>query len=73
MSTVTEKGFKIDFSISSPRCDEALRLFIPGSSQQCPIIDMIECLPETYKVRAWAMGKKRTHFKSQQCLWFVVA
>uniref|UniRef100_A0A8D3DX68 Transient receptor potential cation channel, subfamily A, member 1b n=1 Tax=Scophthalmus maximus TaxID=52904 RepID=A0A8D3DX68_SCOMX len=58
----------IDFSISSPRCDEALRLFIPGSSQQCPIIDMIECLPETYKVRAWAMGKKRTHFKSQQCL-----
>uniref|UniRef100_A0A8D3B0X1 Transient receptor potential cation channel, subfamily A, member 1b n=1 Tax=Scophthalmus maximus TaxID=52904 RepID=A0A8D3B0X1_SCOMX len=54
--------------IDSDRCDEALRLFIPGSSQQCPIIDMIECLPETYKVRAWAMGKKRTHFKSQQCL-----
>ncbi|XP_035475477.2 transient receptor potential cation channel subfamily A member 1b isoform X1 [Scophthalmus maximus] len=35
--------------IDSDRCDEALRLFIPGSSQQCPIIDMIECLPETYK------------------------
>lgn len=29
---------------------EALRLFIPGSAQRCPILDMIEFLPETYKV-----------------------
>ncbi|XP_073344802.1 transient receptor potential cation channel subfamily A member 1-like [Pagrus major] len=35
--------------IDSDRCAESLRLFIPGSSQRCPIMDMIEFLPETYK------------------------
>ncbi|XP_067434014.1 transient receptor potential cation channel subfamily A member 1b [Thunnus thynnus] len=35
--------------IDSDRCAEALILFIPGSSQRCPILDMIEVLPETYK------------------------
>ncbi|XP_017261877.1 transient receptor potential cation channel subfamily A member 1b [Kryptolebias marmoratus] len=35
--------------IDSERCDEALRLFVPGSSQRCPILDMIEFLPETCK------------------------
>uniref|UniRef100_A0A8C8DU18 Transient receptor potential cation channel, subfamily A, member 1b n=1 Tax=Oryzias sinensis TaxID=183150 RepID=A0A8C8DU18_9TELE len=34
---------------SSSRCDEALQLFTPGTSQRCPILDMIEFLPETYK------------------------
>lgn len=40
----------IQISLSSPRCPEALRLFTPGSSQRSPIVDMIEFLPETYKV-----------------------
>ncbi|KAM9839532.1 transient receptor potential cation channel subfamily A member 1b [Aulostomus maculatus] len=35
--------------IDSDRCAEALKLFIPGTSQRCPIIEMIEFLPETYK------------------------
>uniref|UniRef100_A0A671XZX4 Transient receptor potential cation channel, subfamily A, member 1b n=1 Tax=Sparus aurata TaxID=8175 RepID=A0A671XZX4_SPAAU len=42
--------------IDSDRCAEALSLFIPGSTQRCPIMDMIEYLPETYKV---ATGKKK--------------
>uniref|UniRef100_A0A3Q1AGX9 Ion transport domain-containing protein n=1 Tax=Amphiprion ocellaris TaxID=80972 RepID=A0A3Q1AGX9_AMPOC len=36
--------------IDSDRCSEALRMFTPGSIQRCPIVDMIEFLPETYKV-----------------------
>ncbi|XP_062297967.1 transient receptor potential cation channel subfamily A member 1b [Scomber scombrus] len=35
--------------IDSDRCKEAVKLFKPGSSQRCPILDMIEVLPETYK------------------------
>ncbi|XP_034428510.1 transient receptor potential cation channel subfamily A member 1b [Hippoglossus hippoglossus] len=35
--------------IDSDRFVEALTTFIPGSSQRCPILDMIEFLPETYK------------------------
>ncbi|XP_053198303.1 transient receptor potential cation channel subfamily A member 1b [Scomber japonicus] len=35
--------------IDSDRCPEAVNLFKPGSSQRCPILDMIEVLPETYK------------------------
>ncbi|XP_061878030.1 transient receptor potential cation channel subfamily A member 1b [Entelurus aequoreus] len=35
--------------IDSERCAEALIAFIPGSSQRCPTIDMIEYLPETCK------------------------
>ncbi|KAM8730774.1 transient receptor potential cation channel subfamily A member 1b [Acanthopagrus schlegelii] len=35
--------------VDSDRCAEALSLFIPGSGQRCPIMDMIEYLPETYK------------------------
>uniref|UniRef100_A0A3Q0QSM7 Transient receptor potential cation channel, subfamily A, member 1b n=1 Tax=Amphilophus citrinellus TaxID=61819 RepID=A0A3Q0QSM7_AMPCI len=35
--------------IDSDRCAEALSLFTPGTSQRCPILDMIEFLPETYK------------------------
>uniref|UniRef100_A0AAQ5XHU8 Ion transport domain-containing protein n=1 Tax=Amphiprion ocellaris TaxID=80972 RepID=A0AAQ5XHU8_AMPOC len=35
--------------IDSDRCSEALRMFTPGSIQRCPIVDMIEFLPETYK------------------------
>ncbi|XP_047424377.1 transient receptor potential cation channel subfamily A member 1b [Mugil cephalus] len=35
--------------IDSDRCSEALRLFMPGTSQRCPILDMIEFQPETYK------------------------
>ncbi|KAM7390546.1 hypothetical protein PAMA_008623 [Pampus argenteus] len=31
------------------RCTEALTVFLPGSSQKCPIIEMIENLPETFK------------------------
>lgn len=38
------------FPPSSSRCAEALKLFLPGSSQRCPIMDMIEFLPDTYKV-----------------------
>ncbi|XP_069369144.1 transient receptor potential cation channel subfamily A member 1 [Paralichthys olivaceus] len=35
--------------IDSDRCAEALIMFAPGTSQRCPILDMIEFLPETYK------------------------
>uniref|UniRef100_A0AAQ6IJI5 Ion transport domain-containing protein n=1 Tax=Anabas testudineus TaxID=64144 RepID=A0AAQ6IJI5_ANATE len=35
--------------IDSDRCTEALRLFGVNSSQRCPIFDMIEFQPETYK------------------------
>ncbi|KAM7369953.1 hypothetical protein PAMP_011241 [Pampus punctatissimus] len=35
--------------IDSDRCTEALTLFIPDSSQKCPILEMIEVLPETCK------------------------
>nr|XP_046228098.1 transient receptor potential cation channel subfamily A member 1b [Scatophagus argus] len=35
--------------IDSDRCVESLKLFTPGSSQRCPVFDMIEFLPETYK------------------------
>uniref|UniRef100_A0A669F7T9 Transient receptor potential cation channel, subfamily A, member 1b n=1 Tax=Oreochromis niloticus TaxID=8128 RepID=A0A669F7T9_ORENI len=35
--------------IDSERCAEAVSLFNPESSQRCPILDMIEFLPETYK------------------------
>ncbi|XP_037549697.1 transient receptor potential cation channel subfamily A member 1b [Nematolebias whitei] len=35
--------------IDSDRCDEALRLFASDSDQRCPILDMIEFLPETCK------------------------
>ncbi|XP_069559574.1 transient receptor potential cation channel subfamily A member 1b [Brachyistius frenatus] len=35
--------------VDSDSCSEALKTFIPGSSQRCPILDMIEVLPETYK------------------------
>uniref|UniRef100_A0A8C5CJH3 Ion transport domain-containing protein n=1 Tax=Gadus morhua TaxID=8049 RepID=A0A8C5CJH3_GADMO len=40
--------------IDSDRCTEALRMFSPASSQQCPVMDMIEILPESYKV-SWLM------------------
>ncbi|CAN9506114.1 unnamed protein product [Ophioblennius macclurei] len=35
--------------VDSDRCTEALQMFQPGSNQRCPILDMIEFLPETYK------------------------
>ncbi|XP_057681142.1 transient receptor potential cation channel subfamily A member 1b [Corythoichthys intestinalis] len=35
--------------IDSERCAEALTRFKPGGSQRCPIMDMIEYVPETYK------------------------
>ncbi|XP_077480584.1 transient receptor potential cation channel subfamily A member 1b [Stigmatopora argus] len=35
--------------IDSERCAEALTTFKPGGSQRCPIMDMIEYVPETYK------------------------
>nr|XP_020455683.1 transient receptor potential cation channel subfamily A member 1 [Monopterus albus] len=35
--------------IDSERCAEALQLFKHNSSQRCPILDMIEFLPETCK------------------------
>ncbi|XP_061662032.1 transient receptor potential cation channel subfamily A member 1b isoform X2 [Syngnathoides biaculeatus] len=35
--------------IDSERCAEALTTFKVGGSQRCPIMDMIEYLPETYK------------------------
>ncbi|XP_041823420.1 transient receptor potential cation channel subfamily A member 1b [Melanotaenia boesemani] len=35
--------------IDSGRCDEAMKEFIPGTNQRCPILDMIEFLPETCK------------------------
>lgn len=37
-------------SLSSPRCTEALTLFETNTPQRCPIVDMIEFLPDTYKV-----------------------
>lgn len=43
--------------LSSSRCADALGLFTPGSNQRCPILDMIEFLPETYKV---ASSKEKT-------------
>lgn len=35
--------------IDSDKFPEALRLFKPGSDKRCPIIEMIEFLPETYR------------------------
>ncbi|XP_051909850.1 transient receptor potential cation channel subfamily A member 1b [Hippocampus zosterae] len=35
--------------IDSERCEEAVVMFKVGGSQRCPIMDMIEYLPETYK------------------------
>ncbi|XP_032406614.1 transient receptor potential cation channel subfamily A member 1b [Xiphophorus hellerii] len=35
--------------IDSERIEEALQQFAPGSTQRCPILDMIEFLPECYK------------------------
>ncbi|KAM6900693.1 transient receptor potential cation channel subfamily A member 1b isoform 1-T1 [Xenentodon cancila] len=35
--------------IDSDRCEEALQLFKYGTNQRCPILDMIEFLPETCK------------------------
>uniref|UniRef100_A0A3Q1GYS7 Transient receptor potential cation channel, subfamily A, member 1b n=1 Tax=Acanthochromis polyacanthus TaxID=80966 RepID=A0A3Q1GYS7_9TELE len=35
--------------IDSDRCAEALKVFAPEGIQRCPIVDMIEFLPETYK------------------------
>ncbi|KAJ0059586.1 hypothetical protein NL108_001965 [Boleophthalmus pectinirostris] len=35
--------------IDSNRCAEALTMFIPGGTQQCPVLDMIEYLPECCK------------------------
>ncbi|XP_053715593.1 transient receptor potential cation channel subfamily A member 1b [Synchiropus splendidus] len=35
--------------IDHHRRDEALQSFAPGSPQRCPILDMIEFLPETFK------------------------
>ncbi|CAG5895906.1 unnamed protein product [Menidia menidia] len=35
--------------IDSDRCDESLREFNPTTNQRCPILDMIESLPETCK------------------------
>ncbi|CAF98029.1 unnamed protein product, partial [Tetraodon nigroviridis] len=36
--------------IDSDKCAEALTLFETNSTQRCPIVDMIEMLPDTYKV-----------------------
>uniref|UniRef100_A0A8C9Z3P5 Transient receptor potential cation channel, subfamily A, member 1b n=1 Tax=Sander lucioperca TaxID=283035 RepID=A0A8C9Z3P5_SANLU len=46
--------------IDSHRSAEALSLFTPGSGQRSPILDMIEFLPETYKVCHW-QRKKSPH------------
>ncbi|TNM96262.1 hypothetical protein fugu_015923 [Takifugu bimaculatus] len=35
--------------IDSDQCSEALTLFEPDTPQRCPIVDMIELLPDTYK------------------------
>ncbi|KAL3041036.1 hypothetical protein OYC64_011921 [Pagothenia borchgrevinki] len=35
--------------IDSDRLSESLSMFTPGSSRDCPIMEMIEFLPETYK------------------------
>uniref|UniRef100_A0AAV2L982 Uncharacterized protein n=1 Tax=Knipowitschia caucasica TaxID=637954 RepID=A0AAV2L982_KNICA len=35
--------------IDSNRCAEALTTFIPGGTQQCPVLDLIEHLPESCK------------------------
>lgn len=57
-------SFLINCSFSSSRCTEALRLFKPGSSQRCPILDMIEFLPETYKV---VTGKEENVYNESVC------
>lgn len=34
------------------RCAEALRVFDPNSTKRCVVLDMIEFLPETFKVNS---------------------
>uniref|UniRef100_A0A8D0D2P9 Transient receptor potential cation channel, subfamily A, member 1b n=1 Tax=Sander lucioperca TaxID=283035 RepID=A0A8D0D2P9_SANLU len=53
--------------IDSHRSAEALSLFTPGSGQRSPILDMIEFLPETYKVCHW-QRKKSPHNLSLSAL-----
>ncbi|KAJ8376614.1 hypothetical protein SKAU_G00071940 [Synaphobranchus kaupii] len=36
-------------AVESERCDEAIRAFKPSSSKRCVVMDMIECLPESFK------------------------
>uniref|UniRef100_A0A8C5HX78 Ion transport domain-containing protein n=1 Tax=Gouania willdenowi TaxID=441366 RepID=A0A8C5HX78_GOUWI len=36
--------------IDSERSSEAISMFKPGSNQGCPVLDMIEFLPDSYKV-----------------------
>uniref|UniRef100_A0AAQ4QHV1 Transient receptor potential cation channel, subfamily A, member 1b n=1 Tax=Gasterosteus aculeatus aculeatus TaxID=481459 RepID=A0AAQ4QHV1_GASAC len=43
-----ERKDVVNALIDSDRCTEALLLFNPDSSQQNPILEMIELLPETY-------------------------
>lgn len=58
--------FETNLRFSSSRCEEALQLFTPGTSQRCPILDMIEFLPETYKVFHWIhkIKNKKAFFKN---------
>lgn len=52
------------FHVSSSRCGEALQLFIPGGGQRSPMLDMIEFLPETYKVWHWKIKENETDHTS---------
>uniref|UniRef100_A0A8C9Z7J6 Transient receptor potential cation channel, subfamily A, member 1b n=1 Tax=Sander lucioperca TaxID=283035 RepID=A0A8C9Z7J6_SANLU len=57
--------------IDSHRSAEALSLFTPGSGQRSPILDMIEFLPETYKVCHWQRKKSPHNLSlSAVCLLF---
>uniref|UniRef100_A0A8C4GDH1 Transient receptor potential cation channel, subfamily A, member 1b n=1 Tax=Dicentrarchus labrax TaxID=13489 RepID=A0A8C4GDH1_DICLA len=55
--------------IDSDKCAEALRLFNVGSTQGCPILEMIEFLPETYKV---ATDKEKMRIKQYIICYFSV-
>lgn len=56
-------------SFRLPRCSEAMTLFETNSTQRCPIVDMIELLPDTYKVGR--LRRKLAHLSSVVSLSFI--
>lgn len=52
--------------IDSNRCAEAISMFIPGGIQQCPVLDMIEYLPESFKHLLDSCVKESDHDTNSQ-------
>uniref|UniRef100_A0A667ZQ08 Transient receptor potential cation channel, subfamily A, member 1b n=1 Tax=Myripristis murdjan TaxID=586833 RepID=A0A667ZQ08_9TELE len=53
--------------IDSERCAEALKMFKHGAPQKCPILAMIEILPETFKVHPNRRNKNTYNYLFVKC------